>query len=63
MPLIEPNHPFFKPVWRRWATGLVPIIWAGFELVWLGNPIWALIFAGFGAYALWVLVFNRPADS
>lgn len=62
MKFLDPDHPFFKPVWRRWATGLLPLAWAAVE-VWTGNPGWAVLFGIAGGYALWALVFNRPADS
>jgi len=58
MKLIDPDHPFFKPVWRRWVTGLVPLAWAGVEL-YTGNPGWALAFGAAGAYALWVLILKK----
>lgn len=60
MQLIDPNHPFFRPVWRRWVTGILPIAWSGVELFALHNPIWAVIFLLLGAYAFWVLVIKGP---
>ncbi|MDT8856924.1 hypothetical protein RNZ50_18175 [Paracoccaceae bacterium Fryx2] len=62
MQLIDPNHPFFRPRWRRWATAILPIVWSGAELFWLGNPIWAAIFFTLGAYAYWVLIHTRKDD-
>lgn len=59
MKFIDPDHPFFAPVWRRWATGVVPLAWAGFEAV-SGNPGWAVLFGAAGAYALWILVIIGP---
>ncbi len=43
------RHPFFLPAWRRWATVAACLGWAMLEL-YLGNDIWAAIFAGLGAY-------------
>lgn len=60
MQLIDPNHPFFRPAWRRWATGIFPIAWSAVELFALGNPIWAVIFLLLGIYAFWVLVIKGP---
>jgi hypothetical protein len=59
MQFLDPNHPFFRPVWRRWATGLLPLIWGGVELF-TGNPGWAILFGGAGAYALYMLVLKGP---
>jgi hypothetical protein len=60
--ILDPDHPFFKPVWRRWATGLLPIAWGAVEF-WLESPGWGLLFVAAGAYALYVLVFIGPSDS
>lgn len=58
MQLLDPKHPFFKPVWRRWVTTIFPIVWGAVEL-WAGNPGWAVIFAAAGVYAGWMLFFAR----
>lgn len=55
MKLIDTNHPFFRPAWRRWATFLVPAVWAVFEAV-SGEPFWAILFGALAAYAGWVLI-------
>jgi hypothetical protein len=56
--LIDPAHPFFRFAWRRWATVLAPGAWALFELVYVGDPFWAIIFGAASAYAAWVLIVN-----
>ncbi len=59
---LDANHPFFAPVWRRWATGLLPLFWAAAELR-MNSPGWAVLFAALGAYALYELVWKGPASS
>lgn len=59
MQFLDADHPFFKPVWRRWATALIPLGWAGFEGA-TGNFGWAILFGGAGAYAFWVLIIRGP---
>jgi hypothetical protein len=59
MKLLDRNHPFFARPWVRWATALLPLAWAGLELLW-GNPGWALMFVAAGGWALWELVLRRP---
>lgn len=59
MALLDRNHPFFQPMWRRVATVAVPIIWAGVEMA-SGAPGWAILFFAAGAWAGWEL-FLAPA--
>ena len=61
MQMLDPNDPFFRPVWRRWATFGVPAAWACVEAA-SGNSTWALIFAALAAYAWWQLIYKGPDD-
>jgi hypothetical protein len=56
---LDADHPFFRPVWRRWATALVPLCWAVAEIS-MGNTGWAAAFGAVGAYAFWVLIVKGP---
>lgn len=56
---LDPDHPFFRPVWRRWATALVPLIWSLVEIA-TGNTLWALLFGAVGVYAFWMLIVKGP---
>ena len=47
MKLLDAQHPFFKPLWRRIAVVAVCAGWALFEYV-TGNPGWAALFAFLG---------------
>ncbi len=60
--LLNADDPFFRVVWRRWATALFPLAWGGYEL-WSGNPMWALLFGATGAYAAWVLIIKGPSGN
>ena len=55
MKLLDPKHPFFAPVWRRWLTCVIPLAWAGVEL-WSGSPGWAMVFGFAGGYAGYILL-------
>lgn len=55
MQLLDPSHPFFRPVWVRVAVVALSIGWGVVELV-FGSPGWAILFAAAGLYALWVFV-------
>ena len=61
MAMIDPKHPFFAPPWRRWATALLPLVWAMVELA-ARSPGWALLFGAMGAYAFYVLIWTFPKD-
>jgi hypothetical protein len=59
--IIDPDDPFFAPVWRRWATVLFALFWGVIELFW-GNPGWAMLFGAAGAFAFYVLIFKGPGS-
>ena len=61
MKILDPNDPFFAPVWRRWATVLFAGFWAVLELLW-GNPGWAVLFGAAAAFAFYVLIFQGPSS-
>ncbi len=53
--ILDADHPFFAPVWRRWATIMVPVGWAVVEFS-MNSPGWGVLFAGMAAYAFWELI-------
>lgn len=57
--LVDPDHPFFRKLWVRWATVLVPAAWTAVEAS-LGNWVWAAGFGAIAAYALWMLIIVGP---
>lgn len=59
MKFLDPNHPFFARAWVRWATAVLPVLWAGVEFI-NDNPGWGVLFAGAGAYAFWMLIVRGP---
>ena len=59
---LDPNDPFFAPVWRRWATALFPIAWGLVEF-WFNEPFWGILFIAAGAYAGYVLLIKPPSDT
>lgn len=58
--LLDPDHSFFKPLWRRWMTAGVPLVWALVELA-MGSAGWAVLFGAFGIYAFWMLFVKGPS--
>jgi hypothetical protein len=49
MQLVDFDHPFFAPRWRRIATCGVIFGWAGFEFF-SGAPFFGVLFAALGIY-------------
>ena len=54
--ILDPTHPFFKPLWRRILCVVLPLAWAGVEY---GNGAtgWAMVFIVSGLYAGYELLF------
>ncbi|WP_312222339.1 hypothetical protein [Rhizobium rhizoryzae] len=55
MKLLDPTHPFFKPLWRRVLTVVLPALWGGVEAL---NQAWgwAILFLGAAGYAAYELL-------
>ncbi|WP_347265867.1 hypothetical protein [Paracoccus sp. (in: a-proteobacteria)] len=56
--LIDPQSPFFRPLWVRLACTLLPLAWAGVEAA-QGALFWAILFAAAGIYLGVALFFLR----
>ena len=51
-PLLDLQHPWFIPLWRRVAVTAVCLFWTVMEVC-IGGPFWLLLF---GALTLFVLL-------
>lgn len=56
--LIDPQNPFFRPLWVRLLCVLAPLLWAGVEAS-NGAIFWAILFAAAGIYLLVMLFILR----
>ena len=54
--ILDPTHPFFKPLWRRVLSVLLPGVWAAVEY-YNGATGWAILFFAASAYAAYELLF------
>lgn len=61
MKLLDVQHPFFIPLWRRVAVVVLCLGWAGVE-GWNGNGFWMVLFGALGLYCAWqfFVVFAPP---
>ena len=61
MKILDPAHPFYRPLWRRIAIVAVAFVWAAFEFS-NGETIWAVAFGLIGLYCGWALLLAyKPA--
>ena len=56
--LVDPNHPFFRPLWVRVLSVLLPLLWAAFEAS-TGATFWAILFGASGVYLFVALFVTR----
>lgn len=60
--MIDANHPFYGPLWRRILIPAVCFAWAGMELV-TGSATWAAISGGLGAYSAYKLFIEKRPEA
>ncbi|MEZ5732502.1 MAG: hypothetical protein R3D97_09260 [Paracoccaceae bacterium] len=51
MKLIDVQHPWFRPLWRRVFVAGVTLGWAVLEFA-MGGPFWGMLFGSLGVYLL-----------
>lgn len=60
MKLIDPNHPFYRPLWVRLLVVGVCAAWTAVEF-YNAQPVWGMIFLAMTAYAgANLLLFFKP---
>lgn len=60
--LIDPNAPFFRPLWVRVLCTAAPLLWAAVEFS-NGSVFWAVLFAAAGGYLFYELFLNRSDEA
>lgn len=60
--LVDPQHPFFRPLWVRVLCVVFTLAWAAFELS-TGSVFWAILFGAAGIYLLVALFVIRKDES
>ncbi len=62
MKLIDMDHPFYRPLWRRVLIVASCAAWTAYEF-YNGEEMWGMIFLAITAYAgSWLLLFFKPSD-
>ena len=54
--MIDSDHPFFIPLWRRVAVTAFGGLWALYELT-TGAPFWGVLIGGIAVYCFWAFFF------
>ena len=49
MKLVDPQHPFYAPRWRRVVIAVLALGWSLFEFA-SGSPFWGILFGALGLY-------------
>ena len=62
MKIIDPAHPFYRPLWRRIAITAVVALWLLFELLVTQNAFFIVIVAGLLAHTAWILLISWKDD-
>ncbi|MBP2233798.1 hypothetical protein J2Z31_000288 [Sinorhizobium kostiense] len=59
---IDPDHPFYRPLWIRLLIVALCAAWTAVEF-YGGQPLWGMIFLAVTAYAgAALLIFYRPKE-
>ena len=58
------EHPFYKPLWRRIVIVVITGLWLAQEL-WMREPMWGVIAAGFFGVSVWqfIIIYPRGKDT
>ena len=60
MKIVEKDHPFYRPLWRRIVIIALVAAWLGFEVFVSQSPIWMIAAGAMLAYALWTFLIAWP---
>jgi hypothetical protein len=60
--VVDQDHPFYKPLWRRIALVAFTGAWAAYEIIVGRDPLWMVLTGGLCAYAAWNFLITWPKD-
>jgi hypothetical protein len=55
---IQPDHPFYRPLWRRYVLVGSAGIWAFVEVFYTRDGFWGVLTAGLFAYLIWIFLYT-----
>lgn len=62
----SPDHPFYKPLWRRLVIIAITGLWTLLEVFRGGEPLWIVLSGGAFLYSLWTFLItwkDPPPDA
>jgi hypothetical protein len=63
MKIIDRDHPFYKPLWRRVVLVGVLAGWVAFEIFVTKEPMWITVSLGLLAISVWLFLLTWPRQS
>jgi hypothetical protein len=63
MKMIDRDHPFYKPLWRRVVLVGVLAGWVAFEIFVTKEPMWITVSLGLLAISAWLFLLTWPRQS
>jgi hypothetical protein len=60
MKIIDRDHPFYKPLWRRIVLVCVLAAWSVFETFVTHEPLWSTIAIGLFVICVWQFLITWP---
>lgn len=58
--IVDQDHPFYKPLWRRLALIAAIGVWAFYEIAFVRDPMWMVLTGGLFVYAVWNFIVIWP---
>jgi hypothetical protein len=60
MKIIDRDHPFYKPLWRRIVLICVLAGWSAFEIFFTKEPMWMAVAVGLLVISAWQFLITWP---
>jgi hypothetical protein len=60
MKIVDQDHPFYRPLWRRLVIVGLIAAWAAYEIGVVRDPLWMILIGGLLAYAVWNFLITWP---
>ena len=52
----QPDHPFYRPLWRRILIVITTVLWVGFEFFFSHSGLWTVLALAICIYSIWTFL-------